>query len=291
MREMGRAKAVQLNAALRPCVGVITCYHGGQPCLMEETPGETVRVAMWSGPRNISTALMRAWENRPDTEVSDEPFFGYYLHRTGVDHPGRDEVIRAMRTDWREIVDHVTGPPPDGRPVWYQKHMAHHILPEVDLARCLGRLRNCFLIRDPREVVASYERVRSATPEDLGYARQVELFHAVARHQGAPPPVLDSSDVLADPEKALRTLCRALRLPFQREMLNWPAGPRDTDGVWAKYWYASVEASTGFSKFLPGLKVSPSELSERQAELAEACRPFYETLRQYRIGGTPDSQQ
>ena len=148
---------------------------------------ETVRIAMWSGPRNVSTALMRAWENRPDAVVTDEPFYGYYLRRTGADHPGRDEIIRAMPTDWREIVEQITGPPPDERPVWYQKHMTHHILPEIGHA-WLGRLHNCFLIRDPRDVVASYERVReTATPEDLGYPQQAGIFDAVMRERGDPP--------------------------------------------------------------------------------------------------------
>ena len=241
---------------------------------------ETVRIAMWSGPRNVSTALMRAWENRPDAVVTDEPFYGYYLRRTGADHPGRDEIIRAMPTDWREIVEQITGPPPDERPVWYQKHMTHHILPEIGHA-WLGRLHNCFLIRDPRDVVASYERVReTATPEDLGYPQQAGIFDAVMRERGDPPPVLDSADVLADPEKVLKALCTALRLPFREEMLSWPIGPRSTDGVWAKHWYANVEASTGFAP----PKASRPKLSDAQAELAETCRPFYETLRQYRIG-------
>ena len=239
-----------------------------------------VRIAMWSGPRNISTALMRAWENRPDTAVTDEPFYGAYLIESGANHPGRDEIIASMPTDWREIVDEITGPAPRGRAVWYQKHMTHHILPGMG-REWLSRMKNCFLIRDPREVVASYERVRTnATAEDLGYPQQAEIFNAVRSDLGRAPPVLDSADVLADPERALRALCSALALPFVEGMLHWPQGPRDTDGVWAKHWYANVEASTGFTPARP----SQPELSDAPAVLTQDCMPYYDQLRTYRIG-------
>ena len=241
---------------------------------------EPVRIAMWSGPRNISTALMRAWENRPDTTVTDEPFYGYYLLETGADHPGRDEIIASMSTNWPEIVDWITGPAPEDRPVWYQKHMTHHILPETS-RDWIGALHNCFLIRDPQEVVASYERVREkATPEDLGYPQLAETFEAVRRETGRTPPVLDSADVLADPPGLLKALCAAVGLSFTEKMLNWPQGPRDTDGVWSKYWYANVEASVGFAP----AKISRPVLTEAQAALAETCMPFYERLKEFRIG-------
>ena len=242
--------------------------------------GDPVRIAMWSGPRNISTAMMRAWETRTDTTVSDEPFYGYYLERTGADHPGRDEIIASMATDWRQIVREITGPVPGGRTVWYQKHMTHHILPEVE-KDWLHHLRNCFLIRDPHEVVVSYERVRpNATAEDLGYPQQAEIFAAVRRELDPVPPVLDSADVLADPERCLTALCGALGLPFSADMLSWPPGPRSTDGVWSRHWYANVEASTGFGS---GRSTKP-DLSRAQTELAAACMPHYEVLRECRIG-------
>lgn len=238
-----------------------------------------VRIAMWSGPRNISTALMRSWENRPDTAVIDEPFYGYYLNATGTDHPGRGEIIASMPDDWPEVVTQITGPVPEGRTVWYQKHMTHHILPEVGRG-WLTAFRNCFLIRDPHEVVASYERVRpNATAEDLGYPQQAEIFEAVMKERGSSPPILEAADVLADPEGMLRALCAALDLPFTDKMLSWPPGPRDTDGVWAKHWYANVEASTGFA----APKRSKPELSDTQAALAGTCMPFYEELRQHRL--------
>ena len=244
------------------------------------TETKSVRIAMWSGPRNISTALMRAWENRSDTAVTDEPFYGTYLLESGADHPGRDEIIASMPTDWREVVDVITGPTPHGRAVWYQKHMTHHILPGTGRA-WLSRMTNCFLIRDPRDVVASYERVRpNATAEDLGYPQQAEIFNAVRSDLGDLPPVLDAMDVLADPERCLRALCAALALPFTERMLSWPQGPRSTDGIWAKHWYANVEASTGFAP----ARLSRPELSDAQISLAEDCIPYYDQLRMFRIG-------
>ena len=238
-----------------------------------------IRLAMWSGPRNISTAMMRAWETRSDTTVSDEPFYGYYLERTGVEHPGRDEIIASMGTDWRRIVQDITGPIPGGRAVWYQKHMTHHILPEMG-RDWLNKLQHCFLIRDPHDVVASYERVRpEATAEDLGYPQQAEIFDQVLYSADIPPPVLDSVDILANPERMLIALCAALDLPFTKTMLRWRAGTRTSDGVWAKHWYTNVETSTGFM----APRSSKSELSDAQKTLAETCQPFYERLHSFRI--------
>ncbi len=181
--------------------------------------GDAVRIAMWSGPRTVSTALMRAWENRPDTVVTDEPLYAFYLARTGLDHPGRDDVLRSQPTDWQVVARSLTsGPLPAGRAISYQKHMTHHLLPEVDRA-ALAPLRHAFLIRDPAELLASYARVR-ATPtlDDLGLWQQAEIFDAFGG------PVLDSRDLLERPEPMLRALCSALGVPFCLEMLSWPAG-------------------------------------------------------------------
>ena len=190
---------------------------------------------MWSGPRTVSTALMRAWENRPDTVVADEPLYAFYLDRTGIAHPGRDEVIASQPTGWQTVIRQLTTAPlPGGRTVFYGKHMTHHLLPEVD-RDALAPLRHAFLIRDPRELLASYARVR-ATPtlDDLGIWQQAEIFD---RFGG---PVIDSRDLLEDPEAVLRGLCAALGVPFTAAMLSWPPGPRETDGVWAPHWYDSV---------------------------------------------------
>jgi len=239
----------------------------------------TMRVAMWSGPRNISTAMMRAWENRGDCAVSDEPLYAAYLAMTGLDHPGRDAVIASGETDWRRVVETLLGPVPGGATLWYQKHMSHHLLPEMDLDWIL-RLRNVFLIRDPSEVVASYIRSRATvTPDDIGLPQQGRLFEMLRERFGEPPPVIDAGDFLRAPEAHLRVLCTRLGIAFTPRMLSWPPGPRDSDGVWAPYWYDAVWKSTGF-------RASPSEsvaLPPEVAEVAEACRPIYERLRTFRL--------
>jgi hypothetical protein len=203
---------------------------------------DVARIAMWSGPRTLSTALMRAFENRPDTVVIDEPLYGFYLDRTQISHPGREEILRSMPLDAAAVIEHLTSEVlPPGKTVFYQKHMTHHLLPEVDRG-ALGRLRHAFLIREPRRLLASYAKVR-ATPTlaDLGLAQQVEIFRMFGG------PVIDAADLAARPGAALTALCEALGIPFDPAMLAWPAGPRPTDGVWAKYWYARVWRSTGFA--------------------------------------------
>jgi hypothetical protein len=217
---------------------------------------------------------MRAWENRPDTVVVDEPLYAYYLAATGIDHPGRDDIIAGQPTDWRAVVRTLTEDPlPAGATISYQKHMTHHVLPEIDLD-LLDGLRHAFLIRDPRRVLASYAKVREEpTLADLGLEQQVALF----RRFGG--PVVDSDDLLRGPAARLRALCAALDVPFDPAMLSWPAGPRDTDGVWAPYWYASVEASTGFGPYREATVDVPPHL----AGLAEECRPYYDELASRRI--------
>ena len=237
------------------------------------------RVAMWSGPRNISTAMMRAWENRGDTAVWDEPLYAFYLHRTGIDHPGAAAVIAAGDTQGQRVVAALTGPVPDGQPVYFQKHMTHHMLDEVD-RDWLAQIHNCFLIRDPREVIASYARTRpEVTVNDVGVLQQAELFEAACRGSGAAPVILDSRDVLEDPRAMLTALCAALDVPFSERMLSWPAGARDSDGVWATYWYDAVRASQGFSPY-----VSKAHMLSRTLEpLAEECEPHYRRLYEQRL--------
>jgi hypothetical protein len=233
-----------------------------------------VHIAMWSGPRTVSTALMRSWENRPDTVVCDEPLYAFYLDRTGLDHPGRDAVIASQPTDWRVVLDQqASAPLPPGVSIGYAKHMTHHLLPEVDRT-VLAPLRHAHLIRDPRELLASYARVRAEpTVDDLGMRQQAEIFEDFGG------PVVDSRDLLTDPEGILRALCRALDVPFEPAMLSWPAGPRDSDGVWAPHWYASVHASTGFAPYRPPAEPLPARLEP----LAARCLPYYQRLHPYRI--------
>lgn len=238
------------------------------------TPGRpTVRVAMWSGPRNISTAMMRSWENRPDTVVVDEPLYAAYLAATGLDHPGREEVVASQPTDWRDVVAELGRPV--GAPVHYVKHMTHHLLEDMDLAWVAGS-RNVLLVRDPAEVVASYVRSRErCEPADIGLLQQERLLDVLPDDV----PVVDAGDFLRDPEVHLRWLCGWLGIPFTERMLRWPAGPRDSDGVWAPHWYDAVLRSTGFEPWRP----RTVELDAHDAAVAEACRPAYDRLRERRL--------
>ena len=236
---------------------------------------------MWSGPRNLSTALMRAWENRPDTAVVDEPLYAFYLARTGLDHPGREAVLASQPTDWQVVAEVLTGPVPGGRPIFYQKHMAHHLLREVDRAWLdAPSFRHAFLLREPRAMLASLAKViPHPRVEDTGLPQQAELFRRFADRAGTPPPVIDARDVLADPEGLLRALCAALGVPFDAAMLHWPPGPRATDGVWAPYWYASVERSTGFEPPREEAVEVPVHLANVLAE----CEEHYRALYQHRL--------
>jgi len=204
---------------------------------------------MWSGPRTVSTAMMRAWENRPDTVVFDEPLYAFYLASTGLDHPGRDEVIASQPTSWEAVLSSLAGDPlPPGTAIGYAKHMTHHVLPSVDLA-AFAPFRHAFLIRDPRSLLASYARVRSApTLSDLGLRQQAWLFEEFGG------PVIDSADLLA--------------------------GPRATDGVWAPHWYDSVWRSTGFTPVAPG---PPAELAPSLEPLLDQCLPYYRRLSENKI--------
>lgn len=236
---------------------------------------------MWSGPRNISTALMRAFENRSDTAVIDEPFYAAYLARTGLDHPMAREVLAAQSKDWREVAAMLTRPAPGGRPVYYQKHMTHHMLADYDLD-WTSACTNAFLIRRPDRVLASYALKRgSATLDDIGVVRQGELFDRAAERLGASPPVVDGDEVLSDPRRVLGALCRALGLDFREEMLSWPPGRRDSDGIWAPVWYASVEASTGFAE--PEADRPPPVLSDDLRRVADQAWPYYERLAAARL--------
>jgi sulfotransferase family protein len=232
-----------------------------------------MRLAMWSGPRNISTAMMRSFGARPGTLVVDEPLYAHYLATTGLDHPGRAEVLGSQPVRWQDAVAALTGPVPAGIDLYYQKHMAHHLLPEVG-RDWLGALRHAFLIRDPARVVASYARVRGApTLADLGYPQQVEIFR---RYGG---PVVDAADVLRDPAGMLPRLCDALGIGYHPAMLSWPPGRRDSDGVWAPYWYAAVERSTGFAPYDPGPVTVPAHLRP----LVAGAQPYYDELAAHRL--------
>jgi hypothetical protein len=240
-----------------------------------------VRIAMWSGPRNISTAMLRSFGNRPDAFVTDEPLYAYYLNASGSPHPMREEVIASQSTDWREVTEWLTGPVPGGKPVWYQKHMTHHLLDEVG-RDWLDGVKNCFLLRDPRAVLASYAQKREerVLVEDVGMVQQAAIFdEVVARNDGEIPPVIDAAEILGDPAAALALLCERVGIPFDGHMLSWPPGRRETDGVWARHWYQAVEASTGFQPYRP----PPEELPEELEAIARECQPAYERLRRHAL--------
>jgi hypothetical protein len=242
-----------------------------------------LRIAMWSGPRNISTAMMRAWENREDTAVVDEPFYAHYLQATGVNHPGREDVLKSQSTDAAEVAAMLTGPIPDGKSIWYQKHMTQHMLPDMRLD-WLDRVTNCFLIRDPEHVVASFTIQRpDAAAWELGFEQQARLFDHVCERLGRAPPVIDAADVLKDPRGTLSALCTTLGVPFSERMLHWPPGPRESDGVWAPHWYAAVERSTGFAPY----REREPKLSDFQWDLADRCKAHYERIAKHRLQVEP----
>jgi hypothetical protein len=239
-----------------------------------------LRIAMWSGPRNLSTAMMRSFGNRADTWVSDEPFYGAFLRTSGADHPMREEVIAAMDCDWASVARTLAGPVPGGRPVWYQKQMWHHMVGPVGYDDFAAGFTHAFLIRDPAHMIASYLRKREAAAfADFGLDRQAEFFDREADRLGAAPPVVDAGDVLADPAGTLGALCRALGLAWDPAMLAWPPGRRATDGPWAPHWYGAVEASTGFGPPDAGAPALPAE----GRRLADACRPYYDKLAAHRV--------
>lgn len=238
------------------------------------------RIAMWSGPRNISTAMMRSWENREDTAVWDEPLYAHFLARTGIDHPMREETLAAHDGDFASVTKACAeDPPPGGAAIFYQKQMSHHVLAD-DPLDWTDSLENCFLIRDPREMLLSYTKKRAeVTAADLGLARQMEIFERERARTGKVPVVLDSNDVLRDPAVMMRTLCAALDVPFSERMLRWPAGPRDSDGAWAPHWYDAVWASTGFAPWRP----REGELTPELETIREECDGAYEALREFRL--------
>jgi hypothetical protein len=239
-----------------------------------------VRIAMWSGPRNISTAMMRSWGNRPDTFVCDEPFYAHYLHATGRQHPGADEVIASGEVDWRKVITQLIGEVPGGKRIFYQKQMTHHLLPEIDRA-WLGDVTNCFLIRDPREVIVSYlKKKNDPALEDIGFVQQAEIFDWVRAHTGAVPAVIEAQDVLENPRKILGLLCDVVGVEFIDSMLSWAPGLRETDGIWAKHWYGEVATSTSFRKPPPRER---EPVPERLRGVCERSRECYARLHQYRL--------
>ena len=229
------------------------------------------RINLISGPRNISTALMYSFGNRTDTSIIDEPMYAYYLNQTGRVHPGRDEIIESLPTDLEEVIDKLMSKAID-TPYYFIKGMAHHYL-DIDLSFILN-FENVILIRDPKKLIFSFSKV---IPEpkmsDIGIKREFELYHYLIS-KGKDPVVLDSGEVLVDPESVLKKLCKKLEIPYSTSMLSWEKGTRPEDGVWAKYWYSNVHKSTGFQKNMTKNVELPTDL----IPLYEESIPYYQEL-------------
>lgn len=237
----------------------------------------TIRIAMWSGPRNISTAMMRSWENRKDSSVVDEPFYAYYLAQTQSPHPMFEEVLASQKQDYNEVAFDLTQTECETE-LQYQKHMTHHMLNnDFDWAK---DLKHCFLIRTPAEVVNSYTNRRGVcSAEDIGIIRQAEIYERLSEITGQDIPVVDSNEVLKDPKTVLSKLCTRLGISFDHNMLSWPAGRRDSDGVWATHWYHSVEESTEFAPF----QNKALNLSDEQMKVVEEVMPSFLALQKRKI--------
>lgn len=237
-----------------------------------------MRIAMWSGPRNLSTAMMYSFGARSDCAVVDEPFYAAYLAQTGLAHPMRQDILAAQPRDPERVIDTLLGPVPGGKPHFYQKHMTQHMLPSIP-RDWMADVTNVFLIRHPARVVASFgAKYDNPTLDDIGFAQQADLYDHI-RALGQTPIVIDSADIRRTPEAMLRKLCDAIGLPFDPAMLSWPAGGHKDDGVWAPHWYGSVHGSTGFAAAEGPLPDLPPD----RAALARDALPFYEKLAQVKI--------
>lgn len=237
-----------------------------------------MRIAMWSGPRNLSTAMMYSFGARPDCAVVDEPFYGPYLRMTGLDHPMRDEILAARPESADDVAASLTGPVSGQKPHFYQKHMTQHMIPGMP-RDWMGQVVNVFLIRHPARVIASFgAKWDGFGLADIGFSQQTELFEYV-QALGQTPVVVDSADIRRDPKGMLRKLCNAIGLPFDPAMLNWPKGGHPADGVWASHWYGAVHNSSGFAAAEGDLPV----LTGNAAALLEQALPHYERLERVKI--------
>lgn len=240
------------------------------------------RIAMWSGPRNLSTAMMRSFGSRADCAVSDEPFYAAYLKATGLDHPMRDAVLANQSQDAGAVAAAMLGPVPGGKPVWYQKHMSHHMIDGFPLD-WLDGVTSVFLLRRPERVLASYVQKREdVSLADIGFEGQAKLFEYVADRTGRAPVVIEAEDVRRDPRGTLSALCAAIELSFDPAMLKWAAGQHEADGVWAPHWYGAIFKSTEFAPPDADRVDLPSHLQV----IAAAARPYYERMRAFKIGGS-----
>lgn len=238
-----------------------------------------MKIAMWSGPRNLSTAMMYSFAARGDCAVVDEPFYAAYLAQTGVVHPMNTQILASQPNDPAQVAAALTGPNPAQKPIFYQKHMTHHMLPNMDLD-WMAQCKNVFLLRHPARVIASYARKRQGpTLTDIGFPQQAALFASETKRLGRAPVVIDSFDIRANPAAMLAKLCAALAIPYTDKMLNWPSGGHVDDGIWASHWYGAVHRSTGFEDAEGPLPTLPAEY----ADLLAMALPYYNAMKGFRL--------
>ncbi len=234
-----------------------------------------INLAMWSGPRNLSTALMYSFANRPDFCAIDEPFYACYLDKTGLDHPMRDAIIASQATDPNQVISDLTTP---RETHYYQKHMTQHMLDDIPRS-WIEQVTNVFLIRHPYRVLASFsDKYDNPTMDDVGFRQQAELFDAITS-RGFGAIVVDSADIRCNPRTQLTALCSAIGLEFHESMLSWAEGPKSYDGVWAPHWYGTVHKSTGFA----GAEGALPELPDNLRQIADQCMPFYERMQSAKL--------
>ena len=236
------------------------------------------RIAMWSGPRNLSTALMRSFASRNDCSVVDEPFYAAYLKVSGKEHPMRDLILKTYNVDPERVsLDCASGGAITK--LQYQKHMTHHMLDMFDRS-FIYSVDNAFLIRSPEKVIRSFgKKIINFSLVDLGYKQQLDLFNMICDKTGTVPPVVDADDLCSSPEIILKNLCKKLGIRYSHKMLSWKAGPHSYDGVWGRYWYKSVNKSCGFSFKEDYFE----ELSSSQSSLIKESSQYFEQLNQYKI--------
>lgn len=220
--------------------------------------------------------MMYSFGQRADTIVFDEPLYAHYLRVTGVEHPGQHEILAVQENDGNKVVQDLLLGSFD-KPVAFFKQMTHHLV-ALDES-FLQQMKNILFIRDPKQIISSYAQVRpDVNMQDIGIAKQWQLYQQLTG-QNQHCAVLDSNEILKAPEKVLTALCAAIDIPFDKAMLQWPAGPKEADGVWAKYWYANVHKSTGFEKQATSSRALPEYLEP----LYQESKTYYDQLFQHSI--------
>ena len=234
-------------------------------------------IFMWSGPRNLSTALMRSFENRKDTYVLDEPFYAYYLKKTGLNHPMKKEIINHYPVSQKKIIKLITSKP-ENEKIFYQKHMTQHIIKNTNLD-WIRNGYNCFLISHPAKVINSYIKKNSLRNiDDIGFKKQFKIFNKVKKNN-LNFIVINADNILINPNKTIKKLCKLLKIKFSKKMLSWPKGKRSSDGIWSKVWYKNVELSNTFSKY----RKEKINVPKKYKKIYEESLKYYNQMNEYSI--------